>query len=243
MNLNIKDKENFLGNFVIPLSKVADSAVLKIKKGKISSLISTSDNTIIVHAEYIDDTIDADTTLNVPDLKKLCRVLSCIETENLELDISQNFIGYSSDSIRFKYHLYDDNIINTPKINMEKLKSYTFDGKFTLPYSAVINLIKGSSISTETNKIYLGVKNNFVFGELTDKTRSNIDSYGINISDNYEGTQFAIAIPLNFEIFRIISSMRFKELQSQIITKMGVMTLDLSLDNAKFKFVISALAN
>ena len=64
-----------------------------------------------------------------------------------------------------------------------------------------------------------------------------------NISDNYEGTQFAIAIPLNFEIFRIISSMRFKELQSQIITKMGVMTLDLSLDNAKFKFVISALAN
>ena len=37
--------------------------------------------------------------------------------------------------------------------------------------------------------------------------------------------------------------MRFKELQSQIITKMGVMTLDLSLDNAKFKFVISALAN
>ena len=243
MNLNIRDKENFLGNFVIPLSKVADSAVLKIKKGKISSLISTSDNTIIVHAEYIDDTIDAETTLNVPDLKKLCRVISCIEETTFKLDVSSNFIGYTSNSVRFKYHLYDDGIIPSPKLSIDKLNSLTFDGKFTLPYSAVVNLIKGSSISTETNKIYLGVKNNFVFGELTDKTRSNIDSYGINISDNYEGTQFAIAIPLNFEIFRIISSMRFKELQSQIITKMGVITLDLSLDNAKFKFVISALAN
>jgi len=48
---------------------------------------------------------------------------------------------------------------------------------------------------------------------------------------------------LNFDIFRIISSMRFKEIQSRIISKMGVVTLDLNLDNSSFKFVISALAN
>jgi len=243
VNLNVSDKDKFLNNFVIPISKVADSAVLKIKKGKVSSLISTSDNTIIVHAEYTDDSINADATLNVPDLKKLSRVISCIEESSFALDISSNFIGYASNIVRFKYHLYDDGIIPSPKLSIDKLNNLAFDGKFTLPFSSVINLIKGSSISTETNKIYISVKNNAVFGELTDKTRSNIDSYGINIASDYEGTQFAIAIPLNFEIFRIISSMKFKELQSQIITKMGVMTLDLNLDNAKFKFVISALAN
>jgi hypothetical protein len=243
MVLKISSREKFYNYFITPLSKVTDSAVLKVENKKITSLVSTSDNTIIISAEYIDDTIDVVKTLNVPDLKKLCRVLSCIETENLELDISQNFIGYSSDSIRFKYHLYDDNIINTPKINMEKLKSYTFDGKFTLPYNSIVSLIKGSSISTETNKLYISVKSTTVFGELTDKTRSNIDSYGIKISENYDGIQFALPIPLNFEIFRIISSMKFKELQANLITKMGVLTLDLNLDNSNFKFLLSALAN
>jgi len=243
VNLSIKDRDNFLNNFVIPLSKITDSAVIKIAPGKITSLISTSDNTIIVNSEYNDDSIKAVKTLNVPDLKKLCRVISCIDETTFNLDISSNFIGYDSRNVRFKYHLYDDGIIASPKLSIDKLNSLEFDGKFTLPLASVINLIKGSSISTETNKIYLSVKDKQIFGELTDKTRSNIDSYGINISDDYSGTQFAVAIPLNFEIFRIISSMRFKELQANLITKMGVLTLDLNLDNSKFKFVISALAN
>ena len=243
MNLNIKDRDNFLNNFVVPLSKITDSAVLKVSPSKIKSLISTSDNTIIVNAEYDDDSINATKTLNIPDLKKLCRIISCIEDTTFSLDISSNFLGYNSNNVRFKYHLYDDGIIPSPKLSIDKLNSLAFDGKFTLPYSSVINLIKGSSVSTETNKIYISVKDKQIFGELTDKTRANIDSYGINISNDYDGTQFAIAIPLNFEIFRIISSMRFKELQANLITKMGVITFDLNLDNSKFKFVISALAN
>jgi len=243
MTLSVSNKEEFLNNFLSPLSKITDSAVIQVNTGKISSLISTSDNTIIVDSSYIDKSINAIKTLNVPDLKKLYRVISCIELDSFELDISSNFIGYSSKSVRFKYHLYDDGIITTPKLNVEKLKTFTFDGTFTLPYASVVNLVKGSSISTETNKVYISVKDSIVFGELTDKTRANIDSYGIQIADNYSGTQFALAVPLNFEIFRIISSMRYKELQAQLITKMGVLTLDLELNNARFKFVVSALAN
>jgi len=243
MNLTITDKDKFLNNFISPLSKIADAAVLRVTKGKISSIVSAGDNTIIVSSEYSDDKVDCDKILNVPDLKKFVRVISCIDEPSFSLDISQNFIGYKSDTVRFKYHLYDDGIISTPKISIDKINKLEFDGKFTLTYNSIVSLIKGSSISTESNKIYLSVKNNTLTGELTDKTRSNIDSYGIKISDNYEGTQFANAIPLNFEIFRIISSMRFKELESRLITKMGVVTLDLNLDDSKFKFIISALAN
>jgi len=243
VTLSISNKDSFLNNFLAPLSKITDSAVINVVEGKVTSLISTSDNTIIADCNYVDDKINTKKTLNVPDLKKLYRVISCIETDSFDLDISSNYIGYSSKNVRFKYHLYDDGIITSPKLNVEKLKTFTFDGAFTLPFTSVVSLVKGSSISTETNKVYLSVKDNIVFGELTDKTRANVDSYGIQVSDNYEGTQFAIAMPLNFEIFRIISSMRFKELQAQLITKMGVMTLDLDLGNSKFKFVISALAN
>jgi hypothetical protein len=243
MTLTIADKDKFLNNFITPLSKVADSAVLKITKQKISTLISACDNTIIVSSEYTDEKIDAEKTLNIPDLKKLCRVLSCIEENSFDLDISANYIGYKSNSVRFKYHLYDDNIITTPKVNIEKLKALEFDGSFTLPHISTVSLVKGSTISTESNKLYISVKDNFVTGELTDKMRANIDSYGIKISDNYSGVQFNLPIPLNFEIFRIISSMRFKEIHAKLITKMGVMLFDLNLENTSFKFIISALSN
>ena len=243
MQLKITKKDAFLNNFLSLLSKVADSAVVKVSKGKITSLLATSDNTIIVNAVYEDDAIVCDATLNIPDLKKLYRVVSCIEGDTLELDLGPNFIGYNAPQLRFKYHLYDDNILTTPKLNLDKLKELQFDGEFTLPYASVLSLVKGSTISTETNKIYLSVKDNKVFGELTDKTRPNIDCYGIEIAQDYKGTQFALAIPLNFEIFRIISSMRCKELKSKLITKMGVLTVDLNLDNTSFKFVISALTN
>jgi hypothetical protein len=243
MTFNISNRDKFLNNFLIPLSKVADSAVIKIENGRASSLVATSDNTVVVSCTYKDSIIQASKTLNVPDLKKFCRVISCIEQDDFELDISSNFIGYKSENVRFKYHLYDDGIINSPKLNIDKLNTLEFDGKFTLPYASIINLVKGSSISTETNKLYISVKGNTLLGELTDKTRANIDSYGITISSDYEGTQFALPIPLNFEIFRIISSMRFKELQSRVLTKMGVITMDVNLEDAELRFVISALAN
>jgi len=243
VTFKISNREKFLNNFLVPLSKVADSAVIKIENGKATSLVSTSDNTVVVSCTFNDKNIQATKVLNVPDLKKFSRVVSCVEEESFDLDISSNFIGYKSDSVRFKYHLYDDGIINSPKLNIAKLNDLEFDGKFTLPYTSIINLVKGSSISTETNKLYVSVKDNIVLGELTDKTRANIDSYGIKISDNYEGTQFVLPIPLNFEIFRIISSMRFKELQSRLVTKMGVITMDVNLEDAELKFVISALAN
>ena len=243
MNLKVNDKDKFFNNFLLPLSRVTDSAVVKVDKEKISSLISTSDNTVIVYSDYKLESNTSTKTLNIPDLKKLCRVIACIEDASYELDISSNFIGFKSNSVRFKYHLYDDNIITSPKLNIDKLSQFEFDGKFTLTYDSVLKLIKGSSVSTDTNKIYISVKDSTVFGELTDKTRPNVDSYGINIASNYEGVQFALPMPLNFDIFRIISSMRFKEIQSQIISKMGVLTLDLSLDNSNFKFVVSALSN
>jgi hypothetical protein len=243
MMLKIADREKFLNNFLIPLSKISDSAVVKIDKEKITSLVSTSDNTVIVFSEYIESENISFKTLNIPDLKKLCRVISCIEEKSIELDISSNFIGYKSSNVRFKYYLFDDNIISSPKLNIDKLKAFEFDGKFSFTYNSLLGLIKGSSITTETNKVYLSVKDNIVYGELTDKMRPNVDSYGINISSSYEGTQFAVPVPLNFEVFRIISSMRFNEINSQIITKLGVVTFDLTFDIAKFKFIISALAN
>jgi hypothetical protein len=244
MILTIPDKEDFLNNFLTPLSRVADSAVLKLSANGVSAIIAKSDNTLVVYASYNNVLSGIEKNLNIPDLKKFCRVLSCIEEKGCALDVSSNYIGFESPTVRFKYYLYEDNIIKTPKqINLEKLKELPFDGTFTIPYASVISLIKGSSIATETNKIYITFKENDVFGELTDRTKANTDSYGIKISEDYTGNQITLHIPLNFELFRIISCMKYKVLSANIASKRGLLTLDTGTETTSMKFIVSALQN
>jgi hypothetical protein len=242
MKISIQDRNAFVNSFLTPISKIANSAVIKVEKEQFSTLIATNDNTIILNATYANNNIDT-ALLNIPDISKLIRILSVIDTENLDLVYDKNNLSYSSSSIRFKYHLFEDGIIVTPKLNIDKLTALTFDGKFSLLYNNLQNLIKGSSIATDSNKIYLSYKDTSVLGELTDKARPNVDSYGLIISTNYTGIQLSAAIPLNFEIFRIISSMRFKELDCSFSSKTGVYIFNAATNNTTMKFIVSALAN
>lgn len=242
MKISIQDRNAFVNSFLTPISKIANSAVIKVEKEQFSTLIATSDNTIILNATYSNNNTDT-ALLNIPDISKLIRILSVIDTENLDLVYDKNNLSYSSSNIRFKYHLFEDGIIVTPKLNIDKLTALTFDGKFSLLYNNLQNLIKGSSIATDSNKIYLSYKDTSVLGELTDKARPNVDSYGLIISTNYTGIQLSAAIPLNFEIFRIISSMRFKELDCSFSSKTGVYIFNATTNNTTMKFIVSALAN
>jgi hypothetical protein len=243
MTLEIKDRSSFLNNFLTPVSKVTNSAVFNIKDKDVSTLISTSDNTIILNAKYTTEAPVGNATLNIPDLSKLTRILSVIDKDSVALTLDNNSLSYKSDDVRFKYHLFENGIITVPKLSMDKLNSLQFDGSFTLVYADLMKLIKGSSIATDTNKIYLTYRDNTVIGELTDKARPNVDSYGMQISIDYKGPQLALATPLNFETFRIISSMRFKELKCSFSTKVGVYIFETKLTNTDIKFVVSALAN
>jgi len=243
MNVTIADRASFVNNFLVPISKVTNSAVIRINKEEFSSLIATSDNTIILNCVYKNTCKTDDTVINIPDVNKLVRILSVIDSKEITLDVSKNAIAYSSSNIRFKYHLFEDGIIISPKLNVDKIITLQFDGKFTLNYNNLQSLIKGSSIATDSNKIYLSYKDNTVLGELTDKSRPNVDSYGLTISENYSGVQLSVPTPLNFEIFRIISSMRFKELNCSLMSKLGVYIFETSVDTCSMKFIVSALAN
>ena len=80
-------------------------------------------------------------------------------------------------------------------------------------------------------------------GDLTDLTRANTDSYGMKLTEDYTGQGLVKPLPLNFESFRIISCMKFKQIDAQIVTKMGVIVFDMNLDSSNIKFILSALTN
>jgi len=245
MLVTIDNKSDFVNSFLTPISKIANSAVVVGNDNLFTSILATSDNTILVNLTYTNKSKIDSCTLNIPDVPKLIRVLSVIDQENdsLKFDINTNSISFKSETSRFKFHLFEDGIIPTPKVTFDKLNNLNFDGSFTVSYSSLVNLVKGSTIATDSNKVYLTFDKNYVFCDLTDKSRPNVDSYGLRITDDYSGPQIAIPTALSFETFRILSSMRFKDLVCKFCSSKGIFLLEARPTNCIIKFVISALSN
>lgn len=243
MPITISNKQDFINSFLTPISKIANSAVISTKGNLFTSTLSTPDNTILVNLSYTNGVDVGDHNLNIPDISKLMRVLSVIDTQDISLNIDTNSISYTSEVSRFKFHLYEEGIISTPKVTFEKLNQIKFDGTFTIEHSTLLNLIKGSTIATDSNKIYLTFNKNTIFSDLTDKSRPNVDSYGMKLSENYTGPQLSIPTALSFETFRILASMKFKELKCSFCSSKSIFVLEATPNNCLIKFVVSALSN
>ena len=228
--------------FLEQISKVSDSAAIKVKKNSLECIACTSDNSIVLAVNLPITTGEelSVSTLNVGDIKKLIRAVDCISEEQITLKLSNNNIVYSDKNIQFKYHLLEDGIITVPKINIQKLETLQFDSSFTLTDKCLIELVKGSTFSTDSNKIYLSSQGSTLKGNLTDKTRYNIDSFELNVSNDFRGTDIE-NMCLNFEIFRILSTLKVNSLNCKVSSKLGVVLFDFQNNIIETKYIVSAL--
>jgi hypothetical protein len=214
--IKIKNKISFLKQFLYPISKISDSAVLEIKSNTLTALVCTSDNSIIFHSSFPIETEIDSRFLNCPDIKKLIRALDAIkEKGELVFNVEENHLAYSDTFIRFKYHLLEDDIIKKPKLSLKKLETMEISSNFNLEYDTIKEVIKGSVFSSESNKFYLNSDETFVYAELTDRTRNNIDTITIKLSDKFYGNKID-SMPLNFEIFFILFDNCFIDISSLV---------------------------
>jgi DNA polymerase III sliding clamp (beta) subunit (PCNA family) len=240
VNVDITDKKLFVSSFLQPISKISDSCVIRLTDNGFSCLTCTSDSTVILHNEYkADIDIDGELTLNISDIKKIIKAIECIQSDKFQLAIDKNNISYTGRDIKFKYHLLEDGIITVPKLNIEKIESLEFPVVFTVQYKSLLELIRGSTFAAETNKLYLHAENDQIMGDLTDRSRNNVDSISIPLCD-YAGTNFN-NIVLNFEIIRIISGVRVKQLECKINPKVGVVLFQIIDNSIKTRYISSSL--
>ena len=130
--LKIKNKKDFVSNFLVPVSNINDACILSIEGKNINCTLASADATIVCRTsiEVETDLVDK-TTLNLPDIKKLVRVLDIIPSTDIELQINENNIAYNKNGYKFKYHLLDDGIIKQPR-NVNKSRSITKEKDFSL---------------------------------------------------------------------------------------------------------------
>jgi len=240
MQLTINDKKVFVRGFLHPISKINDSCVISATDTGLQCIASTPDASIILSTR-LQQKIDTDKqfNLNISDIRKVIKAIECIEKEDFTLDIDRNNIGYSSKEVRFKYHLLEDNIISIPKVNVEKLDDLNFPINFTIQYKALIELLRGSTFTTESNKIYLYSQDGIIYADLTDKSRQNVDSFTIPVYEGYAGDSFS-GICLTFELVRIISGVRVKQLNCKINPKLGVVLFEINDGQILTKYITSS---
>tara|TARA_R100001163_G_C5060248_1_gene197042 strand:- start:836 stop:1558 length:723 start_codon:yes stop_codon:yes gene_type:complete len=234
--LRIKSKSEYL-KYLDTISKINDTGVIfEIKDDKLVSLVSSLDSTLILHSEYKSN-FNFNTTLNIPDVKKLRHVLDTIEEESLDIELNSNNLQYKGNGVKFKYHLYEEGFITKPNINIDKINSFKFDTNFNLNKATIQRLFKGSTFASETNKIYFYTEEGSLMAELTDRARHNTDNFTLSLGK----VNFSLEpIAINLDNIRLLSLLN-DNIRVKINTEYGVVVFDIEENNIKLRYIISAL--
>jgi hypothetical protein len=240
--LKIKNKKDFVSNFLGPVSNLNDVCILSIEGNSMSCTLASADATIVCKSTIEVDTDLDNVKLNLPDIKKMVRVLDIIPSTEIELQINENNISYNKNGYKFKYHLLDDGIIKQPNLNVEKIKKLDFNTKFIVKENELNTLFKGSSFATETSKVYIFEEDGKINGELGDRSRHNTDNFICELSNEFEGN-IKKPLPVNFDSFRLVSFSGSREVNFSVNTDMGVITCNFKKGDAQLIYIISALIN
>lgn len=244
--LKIKNKKDFINSFLGSISNLNDMGILTVTADSLTCILASADATIVckstinVECDMPQDSI----TLNIPDIKRLVRVLDILPDQSIELKIESNNISYNKGGYKFKYHLLDDGIIKQPNLNMEKVNKLNFDTTFKVKEQNLSTLFKGSSFTSETHKLYIfQEEQDKIIGELGDKNRHNTDNFVCELSNETEGSMITKPLPLNFESFRLINFNGCREMVFKVNQEMGVLTCSFKKGDTSLIYIISALIN
>jgi len=243
MILPIQNKDNFIQNFLNPVSRLNSSATLDIYNN-ISTIVHNNSN-IFLKAEYGISWGDhpEEGTICLPDTIKLIKILSCLDENDIQLEIEENCIKYSSNVNRFTYHLFDDSLANNHPFDFNKIDGITFNTNFKLTKEKNNAILKALPFVTETSKVYIKTENENIYAELSDKKLQNVDSYTTLLANEYTGDELNYELILDIELFRLISTLSFKEASININNEYKMLMIKLELENSKLTFVSTSYKN
>lgn len=243
------NKDTFTGQFLSPISKIVGDddtnkgCVIDVTPKNITSLCNTKDGQIILFSNITMETGLAEgeqAHLNVYDIRKFIKLLDCIPEDLVKLQINSNHLAYKSSQINFKFHLMDEGVIRKSIVNVDKIDKLTFDSEFIITKSKLDEIMKISSFTEDSNKLYLNCDGVGVKGELTDKTKPNIDNVNIQMAESFVGNKFN-NLPISLDVLRKLSGIKFNDLNIKVNTQTKVLMMELSSNDCLLKYIATAL--
>lgn len=87
--------------------------------------------------------------------------------------------------------------------------------------------------------MYFTIDSNGVFGEITDKTNSSVDSYGVKLLD--QEFDRSITFPVNFDIVRLLASVTTDKITVRLNTEVGLSVFEIETPESTLKYIVSGL--
>jgi len=235
------NREAFVHQFLLPLSKLTEKIILTISKNNLVATCSTPDSSVVVCAEYIADfDIESNITLNIPDIKKFLKLLDNLSGEVITLVHKGNHLAYTSKEIKFNYYLLEDGYVQRCPVSAAKIQALSSNSSFILNTSSLNEILKGHSIATDAGKVYFFLQDGEVYAELNDRERQNINNIVYNIAGEFEGDEFA-TLAVDLEALRMLTGLRGNCFKVCINTSVNVLLFDINNELIKIRFAISAL--
>ena len=140
-------------------------------------------------------------------------------------------------------HLYDDGILSSPSVNVDKINSIPFTNNFDVKIDDIKSLSKSSFLLPDVQKIYFTFRDGKVYGEITDKTQHNVDSFTKLISNRVEGNELNKSLPANIEVLRLLTGIKNDVVSVKYSSEYGVLTFAVTDDNLFTRYIVSGLVN
>lgn len=241
-NILALNKESFVQKFLLPISKLADNVSISIDDSEVYATCASQDGSVVLLASYKTDTaVKGIPRINLPDVKKFVRLLDCVEEDNIAITIENNHLKYTTPSFKFNYFLLEDSYMQRCPVNPEKIKKLKYDTAFLLPNTKFNEVLKGSSIATDSDKLYFYTKDDKVYCELNDLERQNINNITYLVADKFVGEQIKNTLPLNLENIRLLAGTKGNEFTVKINNELKVTLFQIEEKDIDIKFIISAL--
>jgi hypothetical protein len=244
--MNIKlNKDSFIKKFLIPASRIGNECIISLTNDFIQTVLQDQGKGIFFYSKIKASTgVAAGSTakLNVKDIRKLIRIIECISEDNIELELDDNFsvLKYKSPGMSFKMHLVTDSVIARLTTSVDKLNGITWNTDFILAQDKLTEVLKGCTFATDSNKIYIFTKDKKLYGELNDKTTTNIDSVTYIVSESYTGDEITTAVPVDMEFFRILSSSIKEDIKIKINSINKILLFEVINDECVTKYFVQA---
>ena len=84
-------------------------------------------------------------------------------------------------------------------------------------------------------------KDGGVVADLTDLQSPQTDSVAISIADEFEGESLNTPLPINLDVFRLMSSIKYDFVLIKVNTDLKVLMFELVVGNTVLKYIVSSL--
>lgn len=236
------NKQSFIDTFLQPVSKINEQCIIALTNESAETITANINTTVFLHCK---STLKCDTdheiTLNIGNVAKFQKALECIQEETPEFQLHQNHIRYVSPDLKFNFHLLESGIIPTPTVDAEKLSTIKIDTSFVVTKEKLTNILRTSSFTHDSNKIYLFTRDEKVYCELNDRTMPNLDSVEMVVTDSFSGNEIKNDIPLRLDWIRDFSTIKFEQVNVRYNSANKIIIFHIETSDTVLSYIVSGL--